>query len=222
MPSSDIDVKMDQIRTWLSQKHVGDLFSLEIKHTGLQTFGRKDLDSVSIYARRLPHWEFDGSTYFITFRVLNGFGIDLAKSVPKFSRHSPADIIEQSIWFGQCERYIIDAYVIMPNHVHLLIIPLPGWSLSKIMKGLKGFTAREINKLLIRNGSLWQDENFDHLIRNEADWQEKFDYIHENPGKSGLVKSAYDWPYSSLVTLHSKGRLESLPHTLEACKKVYY
>jgi putative DNA methylase len=95
--------------------------------------------------------------------------------------------------------------------VHLLLRPTPGNSLAKIMQGLKGYTARELNKVLGRNGPFWQNESFDHLIRNEADWLDKFDYIHNNPVKAGLVDRPQDYPFGRLES----GRLESLPHTVQ-------
>ena len=53
-----------------------------------------------------------------------------------------------------------------------------------------------------RKGSFWQDESFDHLIRNEADWEDKFNYIHNNPVKANLVEKAPEYPFSSLATLY--------------------
>ena len=100
----------------------------------------------------------------------------------------------------------------MPDHVHLLITPMAGRPLARILQALKGFSAWEINSRLKRRGSIWQAESFDHLIRNDADWLDKFDYIHNNPVKAGLVPAPENYPFSSLVTLHAVGRLESLPH----------
>jgi hypothetical protein len=102
----------------------------------------------------------------------------------------------------------------MPDHVHVLLKPFAGWSLAKILQGIKGFTARQINKTLGRTGSFWQDESFDHLVRNERDWWDKFNYIHANPVIAGLAERPEDYPFSSLVTMHSNGRLESLPRGL--------
>ena len=135
------------------------------------------------------------------------------KSVGQAFRPANANLLEEALWFFHQERYLLDAYVIMPDHVHLLIRPTQGNTLAKIMQGLKGYTAMELNKIMKRKGSFWQDENFDHLIRNGADWLDKFEYIHNNPVKAGLVENPEDYPYSSLVTLHAEGRLESLPHT---------
>jgi len=116
------------------------------------------------------------------------------------------------LWFSHGERHCLHAYVIMPDHVHLLLTPIAEWSLAKILQGIKGFTARQINRCLGRKGTFWQDESFDHLVRNELDWLDKFTYIHDNPVKSGLCNRPQDYPFSSLVTMHSEGRLESLPH----------
>ncbi len=85
-----------------------------------------------------------------------------------------------------------------PDHVHLLLRPLTNWRLAKILKGIKGFTAREINRVLGRKGPFWQEESFDHLVRNDGDWLDKFDYIHKNPVTAGLVERPEDYPFSSL------------------------
>ena len=106
----------------------------------------------------------------------------------------PASIVEESLFFSHRERFLLEAYVIMPDHVHLLIRPTAGWSLVRVLQGLKGFTAREINRTLERRGSVWQAESFDHLIRNDADWSDKFVYIHDNPVEARLV--------SALRTIH--------------------
>ncbi|MEW6347664.1 MAG: transposase [Thermodesulfobacteriota bacterium] len=107
---------------------------------------------------------------------------------------------------------MIDAYVVMPDHVHLLVKPMGEWTVGRILQGIKGFAEREINMRLNRKGPFWQDERFDHLVRNDGDWLDKFDYIHGNPARGRLVKRPQDYPFSSLVTMHSIGSLESLPH----------
>lgn len=110
-----------------------------------------------------------------------------------------ADIVERAIRFFSGNRYALDAHVTMPNHVHLLIQPLSNWTLGRILQGLKGFTAREINRALGRVGRFWQNESFDHLIRNEEDWLDKRDYIHNNPVKAGLVENPGEYPFSTLA-----------------------
>jgi putative transposase len=194
-----------QIRGWLKTKHVGQAFQPAISFPELRFFSGQDLQAVAFRKRRLPHWELNGSTYFVTFRVHKELGGALTDP-------SLAPLVEEALWFGQGERYGLHAYVVMPDHVHVLLEPLPGWTLSRILQGIKGFAAKQINASLGRSGAFWQDESFDHLVRNETDWLDKFAYIHDNPIKAGLVDTPQDYPFSSLVTMHSKGRLESLPH----------
>jgi len=185
---------------------VGQAFQPAISLPELRSFAKEDLQAVAFFRRKLPHWELDGSTYFVTFRVRKALGQTL-------QNHTLASVVEEALWFWHGERYYLDAYVIMPDHVHLLLTPVAARSLAKILQGLKGFTARQINGCLGRKGAFWQDESFDHLIRNEQDWLDKFTYIHDNPVKAGLVNRPQDYTFSSLVTIHSEGRLESLPHT---------
>lgn len=84
------------------------------------------------------------------------------------------------------QRYQLHAYVVMPNHVHVLVTPaVPA---SKWLAPLKGFTAHQANQLLGRQGQpFWQDESYDHLVRSEAEFDRILFYIEENPVKAGLV-----------------------------------
>jgi len=110
---------------------------------------------------------------------------------------SPARIVWGALSFFDRDRYVLDAYVIMPDHVHLLICPLSRWSLGEILQALKGFTARRINTILGRQGRFWQRDNFDHLIRDEDDFLDKLQYIRDNPVSAGLVEKPEDYPLSS-------------------------
>ncbi|HUT73938.1 MAG TPA: transposase [Armatimonadota bacterium] len=88
------------------------------------------------------------------------------------------------------------AYVIMPDHVHLLIQP-HGASISKVMASFKRHSARNINKHLGRKGQVWREEFFDHMLRTNEHLEQLADYIHDNPVRRGLAPSARDWPFSS-------------------------
>ena len=80
----------------------------------------------------------------------------------------------------------------MPNHVQLLI--LPRIAVSKIMRWLKGSTARKANQLLERTGlPFWQDESYDHWVRSRKEFERIIAYIEENPASAGLV----GWLWSS-------------------------
>lgn len=90
------------------------------------------------------------------------------------------------------ERYHLDAWVAMHNHVHLLICPLASHRLSVILQSIKRHSSREINRLENRTGApLWLDENFDHLVRS-TDQLERFRrYIAANPRNAGLRPGEY-------------------------------
>ena len=91
-------------------------------------------------------------------------------------------------WQTRCRKKSCDLgnYVIMPNHVHLLVTPRLGFSLSNILQAWKGFTAKEINKRLGTKGTKWLDESFDHIVRNSHQLVHFQDYIRQNPLKAGL------------------------------------
>jgi REP element-mobilizing transposase RayT len=94
-------------------------------------------------------------------------------------------------------RYRLSAWVVMPNHVHILLTPFAGRKLSDIMHSLKSFTAQEANELLNRKGRFWMKESFDRRIRNVEHFAAVVAYIENNPVKAGLCKRPEDWPYSS-------------------------
>jgi REP element-mobilizing transposase RayT len=94
-------------------------------------------------------------------------------------------------------RYHLHAWVVMPNHVHVVIAIKPRASLSRIVHSWKSYTATVINRCLRRTGRLWQEDYWDRLIRDEKHFISAVDYIHGNPAKAGLVERAEDWPWSS-------------------------
>ncbi len=90
-------------------------------------------------------------------------------------------IIENALLCFDGQRYQLGTYVVMPNHVHVLVSPLPGHELSAILHSWKSFTSNAVNKLLSRRGKLWQDESFDHLVRDDSSYRRFIAYIEGNP-----------------------------------------
>jgi len=84
------------------------------------------------------------------------------------------------------QRYQLGEFVIMPNHVHLLVAPMPSHGLSGIVKSWKSFSAREINRLTGTTGQVWQRESFDHLVRDAGSLVKFERYIRSNPEKASL------------------------------------
>ena len=95
------------------------------------------------------------------------------------------------------ERYRLHAFVVMSNHVHALVTPsVPS---TRWLGPLKGFTAHEANLLLRRAGkTFWQDESYDHLVRNAGEFERVRAYIERNPVKAGLVSDAREYRWSSV------------------------
>ena len=93
-------------------------------------------------------------------------------------------------------HYRLGPFVVMANHLQVLLFPLV--PPSQLLKSLKGFTARQANRLLGRTGEpFWQKESYDHGVRSEIEWNRIAGYIEENPVKAGLVTRAEDYPWSS-------------------------
>ncbi|HXR03738.1 MAG TPA: DNA polymerase III subunit alpha, partial [Verrucomicrobiae bacterium] len=191
-----------------------------------------------IYSRALPHWQQEGVTYFVTFRladslpqevykqwrderdaalrearqatkVSDGEKQELAEKIAeeyaeKLERHldqgigecwlrngGVAQLVEDALRHFDGERYLLGSYVIMPNHIHVLVRPAMEHKLSEILQSWKSFTAKEANKLLGRAGEFWQPESFDHIVRNEQQLEKFSRYIQENPVKAGLREGEY-------------------------------
>ena len=109
-----------------------------------------------------------------------------------------ARAVESCILKGARElnQYQLLAYVVMPNHVHLLVEPhVP---LRRITAGIKGVSSHHANRILGRAGeAFWQGESFDHWVRTPMEGEKICRYIESNPVKAGLVAAAETWPWSS-------------------------
>ena len=182
---------------WVLKKvkaEIGDLYPLipdsdyrkkvgKIGGTGFQPV-EQDL---FITRRNLPHWQLGGATYFVTFRTQAlGLTPEARAIVLDACRHFDGN------------RYHLWTAVVMPDHAHLLLQPKEigknEWhSLSSILHSIKSFTAKKINALMSRTGTVWQDESFDRIVRDENEFLEKWNYIRNNPVKRELVHSPTEW-----------------------------
>ena len=105
--------------------------------------------------------------------------------------------VEDALLHFDGVRYRLLSWVIMPNHVHALIEPTPGFPLEGVVHSWKSFTAKQVNKILGRSGQVWEEDYFDRYIRDENHLSTVVDYIEQNPVKAGLVDTASDWRWSS-------------------------
>ena len=171
--------------------------------------------------RRLPHrypegqalfltWHLHGSVPASRFPVPHNLSagrafvwidryLDTARTGPLWlQREEIARLVVGAIHYSaqQLRHYDLEAYVIMANHVHLLVWPqVPA---SKFLCSLKGHTARAANKVLGRTGNpFWQKESYDHWVRDSAELERIRHYIEENPVRASLVQRPQDYPWSS-------------------------
>jgi len=92
--------------------------------------------------------------------------------------------------------YDLHSYVVMPNHVHVLLSPLT--NASKLLQSVKGFSAREANKILTRSGEpFWQPESYDHWVRDAAEFERIRRYIEEHPVRAGLAAKPEEYSWTS-------------------------
>jgi REP element-mobilizing transposase RayT len=176
---------------------------------------------MEFYRRRLPHLDVPDRPVFLTWRLYGSLPanrafpetgvtsgkafaimdrlLDEVRTGPFYLRQEAmAEMVLSAIRYNGAAlgQYELHAWVIMPNHVHLLVTPTV--PLAKITKSLKGITARRANALLGLAGQpFWQDESYDHVIRNGQEFERIRNYIEENPVRAGLAASVVDFRWSS-------------------------
>jgi putative transposase len=113
-----------------------------------------------------------------------------------------SDVIANAMRYFDGERYELVAYIVMPNHVHLLVRPLipQSYSLECILHSWKSYSAKLINKVVGRSGALWQRESYDRIIRDEEHLYRVIQYIGRNSRVAGLIGCAR-WINPSWVKL---------------------
>jgi REP element-mobilizing transposase RayT len=173
-----------------------------------------------LYYRRLPHMSSPGQPVFLTWRLDGSLPknrlfpeasmtsgqafaamdrlLDEARTGPCYLRQPAlADMVVEALLYNAevLNHYELHAFVVMPNHVHLLATPEV--ALPKLTKSLKGITAKRANAMLAMSGTaFWQEESYDHLVR-PGQLDKIRGYIELNPVRAGLVHLAEDYRWSS-------------------------
>jgi len=99
--------------------------------------------------------------------------------------------VESTLRHFDGTRYDLGDFVLMPNHVHVLVTLMDGEDIQKTCFSWKRFSASAIQRLLGRQGEFWQPESFDHIIRHEASLRRIQTYIADNPAKARLTPGEY-------------------------------
>lgn len=146
---------------------------------------------MSFYRRNLPHIERDGASYYVSFSTRKHFVLS----------EDARTLIFEHCLFENGRKVQMHAFVVMPDHVHMLFTPLldeqgQPHGLARIMHGIKGASSHSVNKLLKRKGSLWEPESFDRIPRSGGDFAFRLSYIVENPIAAGLAKGPDDYRWA--------------------------
>jgi len=187
----------------------------------LRIFAAPSHYSVMIYQRRLPHISTTDQPVFLTWRLHGSLPphrpfaggrlpsgrafaamdrlLDEARTGPFYLRQPAlADMVVEAFLYNAetLRQYVLHAFAVMPNHVHLSItaaVPL-----SQLTKSIKGITAKRANRVLALTGRpFWQEESYDHVVRHEREFETIRSYIEENPVRAGLASVASEYPWSS-------------------------
>lgn len=167
------------------------------------TFREKD----SLPARVIERWKVELEDLLLNEDMREQAEKELRQRIARYEdagygrcclRHeSAARIVQDELLAGHGSAYLLIAWCVMPNHVHVLIRQEPSRSLGAVLKNWKGRSARRINQQLRRSGALWARDYFDRAIRDSDHFWRSIRYIHRNPVKAGLVKTPEDWAFSS-------------------------
>jgi RecG-like helicase/REP element-mobilizing transposase RayT len=182
----------------------------------------ESIPSAQYSRRRLPHFEKPWAIYAVTITTAQ-----------RRTLSPQARTIVLNAWrHFHNTRYELFAICIMPDHVHAVFQPWPKnesshektkfWSLTELMRSLKSFTAREINRAEQQTGAVWEKETFDRFIRSESDLTEEFHYILRNPGDAGVAKQNEEYPWIWTADDEVRASKSSSPQnaatsTLQAC-----
>ncbi len=117
--------------------------------------------------------------------------LDLGYGACALRKPEVGKVVESALRHFDGDRYQLGDFVIMPNHVHVLVRPTEGYELEKILHSWKSFTAKQANALINGSGDFWRSEYFDHVVRSAAQYEKFCAYIRENPVKAKLPQEAY-------------------------------
>lgn len=136
------------------------------------------------YRLNLPHLENSGKTCFVTFCTFQ------RRILPAAAR----SIALESLVHDHRLKYWLDSAVVMPDHVHLVVMPYE-FHLYTLLQAMKGASSHRIRHLGILKPPVWQDESFDHILRNHESARSKGEYLCNNSVRKGLVATPEEWPW---------------------------
>jgi putative transposase len=152
---------------------------------------------------RLRHRTMPGCTYFVSTKAF--------QSANLFQNPAVAELVVEVVLHYR-ESYLLHAFVVMPNHLHVLVTPGGTCSLERAMQLIKGGSSHEVHKQRGGRMPLWQSGFHEETVRDERDYLSKVNYIHQNPVMGRLVENAQRWKWSSASGMY---RLDPKPQGLK-------
>jgi REP element-mobilizing transposase RayT len=124
--------------------------------------------------------------------------LDAGQGACWLSKPEIAGLVAGALRHFDGQRYELYSWVVMPNHVHVIVWPMPGHNLSDVLHSWKSFTSSKANQMLNRvQKGFWQTESFDHWIRDDEERARLVAYVENNPVKARFCKTPGDWKWSS-------------------------
>jgi putative transposase len=142
---------------------------------------------------RLTHRTAPGFTYFVTTKTWENRALFQVTETAKI-------LIECIIHYRDKGSYLLHEFVVMPDHLHLLLTPAGKTSLEKAMQLIKGGSSHQIHQQSGRKIQIWSPGFHEESIRDHRDYQCKIEYIHMNPVHAHLAEKPQDWPHSSVAS----------------------
>lgn len=138
---------------------------------------------------KLLRFLLEGECYHVTTKTRG--------AAPVFRDPANAHILLDSLQFVRRDRAYLLAYAILPDHLHVVVVPKGHYTISQIMQTVKGYTSRAINAKNGTRGALWQASFHDRVIRDDAQLLATLEYVHRNPVVAGLAEAPEAYPFSS-------------------------
>lgn len=119
--------------------------------------------------------------------------LDQGQDACQLANPAIADVVADTLRHSDDEGYRHFAWCVMPNHVHAVIGSFPSESLASVVHSWKSLSAKKANLILGAAGAFWQREYYDHLLRDENEFEPAVQYVAENPTKVGLRDWRWVW-----------------------------
>jgi putative transposase len=154
---------------------------------------------------RLTHRTGPGWTYFVTTKAWQSAAVFQVTEVAQI-------FVTKLLEYGHEGNYLLHEFVLMPNHLHLLLTPSFSTTLEKAMHLIKGGSSHEIHRVRQTKTPVWQSGFHESRVTGALDYKTKADSIHFNPLTAGLVTRLEEWPFSSAS---GKYELDPIPQGLK-------